>query len=209
MSKYLHQYGSLWMGASLMLLAACTTTPPARPDDICHIFNEKPHWYKAARKAEKRWGAPIPVLMAFTHKESSYVAKAKPPRGKMLWVIPWRRPSSAYGYAQATDAAWKDYQKATHSPFADRDDFADAMDFIGWYNQGSQRRLGLKMNDAFGLYLAYHEGRSGYASGKWKGKKQLLSRARRVERRAANYRNQYQGCAASLARNRHWWWPFG
>ncbi len=197
------------IGSVLLISSACATSPPQEPDNICAIFHEKKGWYKAAIKAEKRWGVAVPVLMAFTHKESSYIAKAKPPRGKLLWLIPWKRPSSAYGYAQATDATWKDYQKATHSPLADRDDFADAMDFIGWYNHGSSKRLGLSKTNAFGLYLAYHEGRSGYASGKWKRNQKLISRSRRVERRAAHYLTQYNGCAASLKRASRWWWPFG
>ena len=94
-------------------------------------------------ETEREWGLPIPVGMAFVHRESSYVADAKPPRGRLLWVIPWRRPSSAYGYAQATDEAWSDYRKATSRWMVDRDDFSDALDFIGWYNDRSARTLRL------------------------------------------------------------------
>ena len=70
----------------------------------------------------------------------------------------WRRSSSAYGYAQATDEAWKDYKKDTGRRFVQRDDFADALDFIGWYNDRSHKRLKLRKNDAYRLYLAYYNG---------------------------------------------------
>ena len=44
----------------------------------------------------------------------------------------------------------------------------DALDFIGWYNDTSHRRLGLSKGDAYSLYLAYYSGHGGYARGTWK-----------------------------------------
>ena len=108
--------------------------------------------------------------MAFVHRESHYVANAKPPRRRLLGVVPWKRLSSAYGYAQATDEAWQDYTDETDRWFVDRDDFADALDFIGWYNHRSHRRLGLRKDDAYHLYIAYYAGHGGYAQGRWKQK---------------------------------------
>ena len=95
----------------LLTLNACTTKPPARQDDLCAIFAEKGRWYKHAKAAEDKWGLPIPVGMAFIYKESSFQSDARPERDKLFWVIPWTRPSSAYGYAQATNDAWKDYRR--------------------------------------------------------------------------------------------------
>ena len=45
--------------------------------------------------------------------------------------------SSAYGYAQALEGTWDDYRKDTGRRGADRDDFADSSDFIGWYMHGA------------------------------------------------------------------------
>ena len=132
----------------LLLIAGCVSSPPEQVADVFEIFEEKGGWYDDASRAERRWGVPVAVLMAFTHQESSYKGKSKPPRGRLLWVIPWRRPSSAYGYAQATDEAWTDYKKATGRYRADRDDFGDAMDFVGWYNRRSSDLLGIPRNDA-------------------------------------------------------------
>ena len=136
--------------ALALFVAGCASSPPANPDNICDIFAQKRDWYGDARRASDRWNSPIPVLMAITYQESSFRARAKPPRRKLLGVVPWRRPD-AYGFAQATDAAWSDYVRATGRRRADRDDFGDAMDFVGWYNAESQRRNGIANNDAYRL----------------------------------------------------------
>ena len=37
--------------ASLLAgLTACSTRPPAQPENLCQIFREKPEWHKAALK---------------------------------------------------------------------------------------------------------------------------------------------------------------
>jgi hypothetical protein len=186
----------------LLLLGACTSSPPKRPDNICAVFQEKPGWYKAARRAEKRWGMPIPVGMAFIHKESSYQAKARPERTKLLWIIPWTRPSSAYGYAQATDDAWADYRKEHGGWLSERHDMEDALDFIGWYNNRSHKQLGLPKTDAFSLYIAYYTGIGGYSRGGWRGNETIKGYARRVSDKAYQYGQQLRGCEKKLKRSR-------
>jgi hypothetical protein len=188
----------------LALLTGCAASPPEEPEDLCAIFEEKSNWYKDARRMRTEWGVPISVGMAFTVKESSYVHDARPPRIRLLGVIPWRRPSSAYGYAQATNEAWYDYQKETGRQGADRAEFGDAIDFIGWYNAKSHRRLGIAKNDPYHLYIAYHEGRSGYAAGGWKNDAVMKDRARRVASRAGRYRAQLISCEESLQKD-PWW----
>lgn len=178
--------------------SGCSSAPPQTPEDICAVFEERPAWYEGARAAEKNWGLPVHVGMAFVHKESSYVHDARPPRGTLLWVIPWTRPSSAYGYAQATDAAWRDYRRDTGRFLADRADFDDAMDFIGWYNRRSARQLGIPMTDAYHLYVAYYEGPTGYRRGGWRNNGKVRSYADRVASRAAHYQQQLARCEDDL-----------
>ena len=138
-------------------------------------------------------------MMAFTNQESSFNADARPPRQKILGVIPWTRPTSAYGYAQATDEAWLDYERAT-GDHGDRDDFDDAMDFIGWYNSVSARRFGIQKDDAYRLYLAYHEGHGGYSRSSWERKPELKKIAQRVADRARTYDTQLKGCEGQFKR---------
>ncbi len=190
---------------AVLLTGGCASTP-ANPGDVCAIFREKPGWYRGALKAEQRWKVSIPVMMAFTYKESSFVHNARPPRTRLLFVIPWRRPSSAYGFAQATNETWSDYRRATGRRGADRNDFGDAIDFVGWYLDRAHRHLGIARNDARHLYLSYHEGLSGYRSGRWKSNGWLQGAADRVAANAGRYGRQLASCRNSLKRKRFLFW---
>jgi hypothetical protein len=167
--------------------------PPNNPDDICEIFDQKWGWKGDARRAERRWGSPVPVMMAIMYQESAFEDAARPPRVRFLGIPLWWRQSSAYGYAQAKDETWRWYESSVGRD-GDRDDFDDAIDFIGWYNGVSRRELGLSSTDAYSLYLAYHEGHGGYRSGSYRGKDWLLQAASRVRDRAAMYSVQWQRC---------------
>ena len=182
----------------LLLLAACATSPPSNPNNLCDIFREKDDWYDDAADARDEWGSSIPVMMAIIHQESRYHAKAKPPRKKILGFIPGPRPSSSYGYSQAKKGTWADYKRDAGRYGADRDDFGDAIDFVGWYNYQSYRRSGISRSDPYRLYLAYHEGHGGYNRGTYRNKGWLKSVARKVERRSNSYRSQLTGCEESL-----------
>lgn len=189
---------------ALLALAGCASAPPEDVDNLCAIFEEKPRWYRDARAAERDWDIPVPVLMAFLHQESRFESRARPPRKKILGFIPGPRPSDAYGYSQALRGTWRDYQRAAGRYGADRDDFGDAVHFVGWYNAESRRRNGIGSDDAYRLYLAYHEGQGGYARGTWRGKSWLQQVARKVARRAQRYDRQLRGCAGRLRERRGW-----
>ena len=197
-------HAALWLAGlfALCALGGCASQPPARQDNLCAIFAEHPKWFKAAAKSERRWGVPVAVQMAFVQRESSFEARARPPRKKLIGVVPWKRPSSAYGYAQATNGTWDAYQRATRSPFADRNRFADAVDFIGWYNQVSHEKLGIAKSNAELLYLAYHEGQTGYARGSYLKKPEVQRYANSVAQRATHYQTQLNGCRKKLERKR-------
>jgi len=192
---------------ALLMTAGCATSPPEQVDNVCDIFREKSGWYGDAKESRARWGVPISVSMAFMHQESRFVATAKPPRKKIFGVIPGPRPSDSYGYSQAKESTWDWYQRSTGNYGADRDDFGDAIDFIGWYNNVSHKELGISKQDAFRLYLAYHEGHGGYRKQSYRSKDWLIDVARKVDRQAQQYNSQLQGCAEELE-PRGWfdWW---
>jgi hypothetical protein len=188
-------------------LAGCATAPPEQVDNVCDIFREKTGWYEDAKQSRARWGVPVSISMAFMHQESRFVATAKPPRKKLWGVIPGPRPSDSYGYSQAKQSTWEWYQRSTGNYGADRDDFGDAVDFIGWYNDVTYRELGIDKQDAFKLYLAYHEGHGGYRRQTYRSKDWLVDVARKVDRKAKTYNSQLQDCSEELE-PRGWfdWW---
>ncbi|MFZ5723928.1 MAG: transglycosylase SLT domain-containing protein [Pseudomonadota bacterium] len=186
-----------------LLLAGCATSPPRNPEDICAIFEEKEgwfieDWFDEAEDAEEEWNIPIPVMMSTMYQESKFRAKAKPPRKWILWIIPWKRPSSAYGYAQVLDETWDVYVDDTGNSFANRKDFGDSIDFVGWYHDRTAKKLGVPRGDAYRLYLAYHEGHGGFSRGTYKNKKWLLDVARKVEGQSKKYGTQLAKCRDDL-----------
>ena len=196
-----------------LAMTACAVKPPRYLDDSCRILEDKKGWYRDTLRSYKRWGVPIAVQLAIVHQESRFVHNAKPPRRKILWLIPGPRRSSAVGYAQATEDAWDDYIRNTGRRGADRDDFGDAVDFIGWYGEMSRRKNGISKNDAYSLYLAYHEGHGGYRKKSYLAKPWLMGVARKVRSRSERYGVQLAGCESKL-RRRGWLlrmllWPFG
>lgn len=194
----LRRLGCLFFCFTLLGSLAGCATRPSNINNICHMFEQKRGWYKSAKATEKKWNVPVFVTMAFIHQESRFRAKAAPPRKKILWIIPGPRPSSAYGYAQALDGTWNQYRKSTGNRGGDRDDFDDAADFIGWYNNKSYRKNKIKRGDAYNLYLAYHEGHGGYARATYKRKPWLIKVSKKVQKRSRRYQQQYGSCQKEL-----------
>lgn len=182
----------------LGVLAGCTAAPPSNPNDLCEIFREKSDWYELAQKSEQKWGSSVPVMMAIMRHESGFVADAKPPRMRILWIFPGPRPSNAYGYPQALDDTWDWYKSDSGNWFADRDEFEDAIDFMGWYNHQTQVRNKVRLDDTYNLYLAYHEGQKGYQLATYRGKTWLKNTASAVAQRAATYKRQLDGCKSNF-----------
>ena len=190
----------------LILLSSCTATTPKNTNNICQIFKEKDDWYTHAKASSKKWGLPIHINMAIMHQESRFVADAQPPRPRILGFIPWFRSSSAYGYAQAQDGTWDDYLKSAGAWSADRDDYADACDFIGWYCVISHRKLGISKWNTEKLYLAYHEGHGGYKRKTYLKKRWLLNTAKKVAKKSQQFNAQLSGCKDELESTSWFFW---
>lgn len=186
------------LGLGLVLLSVLSgCMPPPPPSDlsnVCRIFKQYPSWYRAAKDVERRWWVPVPVQMAIMYQESKFDAYARPPRTKLLGVIPWKRPTTAYGYSQALDGTWALYRKSDGGFFASRTNFADAVDFIGWYANLAYRRAHIPRHNAYELYLAYHEGIGGYQHKTYLRKAWLMPVAHNVSYRAKLYKKQLAYC---------------
>lgn len=180
-------------------LTGCATAPPRDINNICHIFKQYPGWYRDVRAVEKRWHVPAAIQMAIIHQESKFKAEAKPKRQKLLGVIPWTRPSSAYGYTQSLDGTWRSYKRSRGKALASRSDFKDGVDFIGWYANQAHQRAGISLRDPEALYLAYHEGVGGYQRKTYRHKLWLMRVARQVKARAHLYQAQLKACQADLS----------
>jgi hypothetical protein len=158
------------------------------------MFRQYPEWKYATLETQRKYGVPITVQMAIIHQESSFVADAKPPREKLFGIVPWNRPTSALGYSQAIDHTWRLYKRSAGRYWAERENFADADDFIGWYASRAKLLSGVQPTDAYSLYLAYHEGLHNYNHQSYYGKPWLLHVARRVQARARTYYGQLTRC---------------
>lgn len=187
-------YKLLFFLVPLILLCSCMSRPPRDIHNICNIFKQYPKWYADAKDVEQRWKVPVPVQMAIIYQESKFDASARPPRKKLLWVIPWARPTSAYGYTQALYSTWNEYKKNGGWIWSSRDDFGDGVDFIGWYANQAALRAGINRWDAYSLYLAYHEGIGGYQRKTYLKKSWLIKVARRVKAKSQLYAMQLNTC---------------
>ncbi|MCQ9328809.1 transglycosylase SLT domain-containing protein [Pelistega suis] len=184
----------LWVVLTALCAACANTTPPSKPENMCEIVQEKPYWGEALEVSREKWGVPPQVVLSIIYQESSFKHDAQPPMSYFLGFIPTGRASSAYGYPQAKDEVWGDYKKQTQNSSADRDDFDDAVDFIGWYMSKTQQINGVSKWDAYSQYLNYHEGWTGYAQQTYESKGWLKNVAQRVKERAERYGAQYAQC---------------
>ena len=180
----------------IFFLSACSSIPK-NASNSCSIFEEKYLWYKHAKKTEKKWGTPVYLQLAIIKMESSFDRFAKPPRQKLFKVLPYKRPSSSFGYSQAVKGTWKQYKEETGNKYATRTRFKDSVDFIGWYTNKTEKILKVSKKDAFKQYVAYHEGWGNYKN--YKNNKKVINLAKRVEKQSNIYKQQLSECKNSLS----------
>ena len=184
----------------VVFLTGCATMPPPKQvNDVCHIFRQYPDWYRASKDVEHRWLVPVHVQMAIIHQESKFQSDARPPVQYFLGVVPRGRPTTALGYAQVLDGTWDLYRQHNGTIFSSRKNFKDGVDFIGWYANNAYHRAGIPRSDAYHLYLAYHEGVTGYMNRTYLRKPWLIHVAHKVSAQAAMYQAQLKRCHAYLS----------
>ena len=182
------------------LINSCSSIP-SNTSNSCSIFNERYFWYKHAKKSEQKWGTPIYLQLAIIKMESDFDWLAKPPRQKLFKIVPYKRPSSSFGYSQAIKGTWKQYKIETGNKFATRTRFKDSVDFIGWYTNKTEKILNVSKNDAFKQYIAYHEGWGNYKN--YKNNKKVIGLANKVENQSNIYKKQLSNCRNSLSTSKY------
>ena len=144
------------------LVASCSSVPKY-PENACKIFGQNYLWYKSVKKSSDKYGAPIHIILAIVNKESAFNRWAKPKRNKLFKIIPYKRPSSSFGYSQAVNKTWELYKNETNNPLALRARFKDSVMFIGWYMNKTKKTNNISMNDAYRQYLNYYLGWGNYS----------------------------------------------
>ena len=191
---------NIFLVLSLSFFSACSSIPK-NTTNSCSIFNERYLWYKHVKKTEKKWGTPIHIQLAIIKMESNFDWLAKPQRQKLFKIIPFKRPSSSFGYSQAIKGTWEQYKNETGNKLATRARFKDSVDFIGWYTDKTESLLKISKKDAFRQYLAYHEGWGGYKN--YKKNQKVIVLAKKVKNQSAKYKSQLQKCEKRLNKNKY------
>ena len=191
---------NIYLVLLIFLISACSSVPQ-NTSNSCSIFNEKYLWYKHAKKTEEKWGTPIYVQLAIIKMESDFDWLAKPDRQKIFKIIPYKRPSSSFGYSQAVKGTWKQYRNETGNKLASRTSFKDSVDFIGWYTSKTESILKISKKDTFRQYIAYHEGWGAYKN--YKNNQKVIGLAKKVKKQSDKYKSQLKKCQKRLNRNKY------
>ena len=178
-------------------IVSCSSVPKY-PNNACKIFGEKYLWYKSVKKSSETYGAPIYIILAFINQESGFNRWAKPARTKIFKIIPYKRPSSSFGYSQAVKKTWELYKTETNNPLALRTRFKDSVMFIGWYMRKTNKINKIPLNDAYRQYLNYYLGWGNYAKKVYKTDKKAIIFAKKVQQQSKIYKSQLMDCEKSL-----------
>ena len=139
------------LGLAVLLSASIAPTPAhgdqsaSSREGVCAVLDAHPGWAQAVAGAANRWGAPPALLLSFIRQESNFRAGLG-------------RKAGVYGYAQAAPATWALYRQDSDRPDADRNNFADSIDFVAWYVSGTLERTGAPYSKVAAHYLAYSRG---------------------------------------------------
>ena len=193
-------FNKIFLLLFFLIIISCSSIPK-NTQNSCEIFEERYLWYKHARGSYEKWGVPIYIQLAFIKKESDFNWLAKPPRRKLFKVIPFKRPSSSFGYSQAVEGTWRQFKTETNNPLATRARFKDSVDFIGWYVNKTSKLLKIPKNDAYRQYLAYYKGWGDYKN--YSKDQKAIIYAKSVKDMANKYRKQLTLCKKNLDKNKY------
>ena len=184
------------------LLASCNSIPKD-VQNACSIFSERYLWYKSVKNSSEKYGAPVHIILAFVNKESGFNRLAKPNRTKLFKIVPYKRPSSSFGYSQAVKKTWELYKTETNNPLALRTRFKDSVMFIGWYINKTKKINKIPLNDSYRQYLNYYLGWGNYAKKTYKSDKKAIILAKNVQKQSKIYKSQLSECQKVLNKKKY------
>ena len=183
-------------------IASCSSVPK-HTSNACKIFSDRYLWYKHAKKSSEKYGAPVYAILAFVNKESGFNRWAKPKRKKLFKIVPYKRPSSSFGYSQAVNKTWEMYKTETNSPLALRTRFKDSVMFIGWYMNKTNKINKIPFTDSYRQYLNYYLGWGDYSKRVYRTDKKAIIFAKKVEKQSNIYKRQLQECQKKLDKKKY------
>ena len=186
----------------LIFLTSCSSVPK-HPSNACKIFSEKYLWYKHAKKSSQTYDVPTHIILAFINKESGFNQWAKPKRQKLFKIIPYKRPSSSFGYSQAVNKTWELYKTESGNSLALRTRFKDSVMFVGWYINKTHKINKIPKNDSYRQYLNYYLGWGSYSKKTYKTDKKAIILAKNVQKQSNIYKNQLRECQKKLDKKRY------
>ena len=158
--------------------------------NACDILHNHPDWYSYHLHFENKYAVPMSTVMAIIALESGYDAKARPVKSWLInKYIPWQYASSSYGYSQATNASWADFQRANPYSIFTRSDYVSSVAFVSWYlaTYAVSKNI-LKVQDQ---YVVYHDGPNKALD---KVSPATRDYAKRVAAMADSYASQLKSC---------------
>ena len=144
--------------------------------------------------AEQKYGVPVPVLMATVRKESGF--KTTPSRHAPSCSASFPGPASPAPTAirRRWTAHGRNTRRETGNFAARRTNFADAVDFVGWYHAKTADTYGVARNDTFSLYLAYYARLDRPMAAATGGQCRLAALCPRHRKMARDYAEQLRQC---------------
>ena len=185
-----------------LFIASCSSIPKY-PQNACKIFGENYLWYKSIKKSSEIYGAPIHIILAFVNKESGFNRWAKPKRTRLFKIVPYKRPSSSFGYSQAVKKTWELYKTETNNSLALRTRFKDSVMFIGWYMNKTNKINKIPFTDSYRQYLNYYLGWGDYSKRVYRTDKKAIIFAKKVEKQSNIYKRQLQECQKKLDKKKY------
>lgn len=168
----------------------CSTQPPANPNNLCSVFQDKDSWYVAAHKVHAKYGIPIDTAIAILAQNS----KRSNQDNGLFESLTSAVGLGNEGFLVVSDEIWQQYKDEAGNFLSDRGSFADALDFMGWYMNKAKEKSGIALFDAYNQYLVYREGFDAFNTRSYTAKVWLLNEASEVRNRALEYRKQLLRC---------------